>query len=177
MGEADAARLLVSASTPTVSRPRWYQVGVQSALAKPTRRRCARSKDGARQGRAEVAAAGHGHMRVAFRRAERAAADIEAARRRGRIGGIDLALADKVVGAGAETARAVTIEWEPVDRLERWRYGLSTATGMMPPERLIKTRQAADPRLAGAGADAFRRSSACRRRGSRPALGVLSARR
>jgi hypothetical protein len=31
----------------------------------------------------------------------------------------------------------VTIEWEPVDRLNSWRYGLSTATGMMPPERLI----------------------------------------
>src|SRR6185369_7098900 len=42
-------------------------------------------------------------------------------------------------GAGAETARAVTIEWEPVDRLNSWRYGLSTATGMMPPERLINS--------------------------------------
>ena len=31
----------------------------------------------------------------------------------------------------------MTIEWEPVDRLNSWRYGLSTATGMMPPERLI----------------------------------------
>jgi hypothetical protein len=68
---------------------------------------------------------------------EQAAADIEAARRRGRVGGIDLSLADKVVGAGAETSRAVTIEWELVDRLNSWRYGLSTATGMMPPERLI----------------------------------------
>jgi hypothetical protein len=68
---------------------------------------------------------------------ERAAADIEAARRRGRVGGIDLVLADKVVGAGAETARAVTVEWEPVDRLNAWRYGLSTATAMMPPERLM----------------------------------------
>jgi hypothetical protein len=70
---------------------------------------------------------------------EVAAADIDAARRYGRVGGIDLALADKVVGAGAETARAVTIEWEPVDRLNSWRYGLSTATAMMPPERLMNS--------------------------------------
>jgi hypothetical protein len=55
------------------------------------------------------------------------------------VGAIDLALADKVVGAGAETSRAVTIEWEPVDRLNSWRYGLSTATAMMPPERLLNS--------------------------------------
>jgi len=69
--------------------------------------------------------------------AERAASDIEQARRRGRVGAIDLALADKVVGAGADTRRAVTIEWEPVNLLTSWRYGLSTATAMMPPERLL----------------------------------------
>ena len=63
--------------------------------------------------------------------------DIEAARRRGRLSTIDIALADKVVGAAAETARAVTIEWEPVEDLNSWRFGLSTATAMMPPERLI----------------------------------------
>jgi hypothetical protein len=52
---------------------------------------------------------------------------------------IDIALADKVVGAGAETARAVTIEWEPVEELNSWRFGLATATGMMPPDRLINS--------------------------------------
>jgi hypothetical protein len=71
--------------------------------------------------------------------AERAAADIEAARRRGRVSPIDIALADKVVGAGAETSRAVTIEWEPVEELNSWRYGLSTATALMPPERLVNS--------------------------------------
>ena len=38
---------------------------------------------------------------------ETAAAQIDDARRFGRIGGIDLALAEKVVGAGANTGRAV----------------------------------------------------------------------
>jgi hypothetical protein len=68
---------------------------------------------------------------------EEAAADIEAARRRGRIGGIDLALADKVVGAGADTARAATIEWQSVDSLTAWRFGLATSTGLVPPQNLV----------------------------------------
>jgi hypothetical protein len=71
--------------------------------------------------------------------AEKASSNIESARRRGRVNPIDIALADKVVGAGAETARAVTIEWEPVKELNSWRYGLATATAMMPPEQLINS--------------------------------------
>jgi hypothetical protein len=66
-----------------------------------------------------------------------AAAQIDSARRRGRIGGIDLVLAQKVVGAASDTGRAVTVEWEPVEALSAWRFGLSSATGMSPPERLV----------------------------------------
>jgi hypothetical protein len=51
--------------------------------------------------------------------------------------GIDLELAQKVVGAGGNTNRAVDIKWEPVDRLDTWRFGLATATGMTFPDRLI----------------------------------------
>src|SRR5258708_19782672 len=68
----------------------------------------------------------------------------DAARRRGRIGGIDLTLAEKVVGAGADTGRAVNIEWDPVDRLTAWRFGLATATGTKVPDRLTN---AASPQL------------------------------
>jgi len=68
---------------------------------------------------------------------ETAAAQIDDARRHGRVGGIDLTLAEKVVGAGADTGRAVTVEWEPVDRLTAWRFGLATATGIAVPDRLL----------------------------------------
>ena len=61
---------------------------------------------------------------------------IDQARRYGRIGGVDLALAEKVVGAGAN-GRASTIEWDPVDSLTAWRFGLAAGTGMVPPDRLI----------------------------------------
>jgi len=66
-----------------------------------------------------------------------AAAQIDTARRRGTISGIDLVLAQKVVGAASDTGRAVTVEWEPVEALNTWRFGLSTATAMSPPERLL----------------------------------------
>jgi len=68
---------------------------------------------------------------------------IDQARRFGRIGGVDLALTEKVVGAGAN-GRSSTIEWDPVDSLTAWRFGLATSTGMLPPDRLIN---AASPQL------------------------------
>jgi hypothetical protein len=72
-----------------------------------------------------------------------ASAQIDNARRFGRIGGIDLALAQKVVGA-AGSGRAATINWDPVDGLTAWRFGLSLATGMVPPDRLVN---ASSPQL------------------------------
>src|SRR5438045_5520971 len=67
---------------------------------------------------------------------EQASAMIDQARRFGRIGGVDLALAEKVVGAGAN-GRASTIEWDPVDSLTAWRFGLAAGTGAAPPDRLL----------------------------------------
>ncbi|MEM1131583.1 MAG: hypothetical protein AAGH53_01450 [Pseudomonadota bacterium] len=49
---------------------------------------------------------------------------------------IDLLLAQKVIGAGANSRRAVTVNWDGVDRLTLWRFGLATATGSEPPESL-----------------------------------------
>jgi hypothetical protein len=68
---------------------------------------------------------------------DNASAMIDQARRYGRIGGIDLSLAEKVVGAGGNGGRSATIEWDPVDSLTAWRFGLATGTGMVIPDRLI----------------------------------------
>ena len=63
-----------------------------------------------------------------------------AAARRKRIGsGVDFNLAEKVSGAGADSAQAVTIEWDPVVQLTTWRFGLATATGVAVPEPLYAT--------------------------------------
>jgi len=137
LGEADAARMVVSAVDTDRFTPKMTQVAIQSALA---------SSDplglcgmGDRVGKSEPRAAPlvQAICSALNGEAESAAAQIDSARRRGSLGGIDLALAQKVVGAASGTGTAATIEWEPVDALTAWRYGLSTATGMSPPERLI----------------------------------------
>jgi hypothetical protein len=144
LGEADAARLLVSGIDTDDFTPKLVQVAAQVALANSDPSGlCAIETDLAAV-EPRIAPLVTAICASLAGEAERAAADIEQARRRGRVEAIDLSLADKVIGAGANTARAVTIEWEPVNLLTSWRYGLSTATAMMPPERLIA---GADPQV------------------------------
>jgi hypothetical protein len=69
--------------------------------------------------------------------AGRASQLIDQARARSGAGGIDLLLAEKVVGAGINTRRAVDIEWEGVDELNSWRFGIASATGLEIPARLL----------------------------------------
>ncbi len=52
---------------------------------------------------------------------------------------IDVLLAEKVLGTGAQGRRAVTVEWDGVDRLTSWRFGLATATGVAIPDSLYAT--------------------------------------
>ena len=138
LGEADAARLLIASVDSDRFTPKMRQIALQSALASSDPSAMCPLENGLSKVEPRFAPLVTAICASLSGEAERAAADIETARRRGRIDAIDLSLADKVVGAGAETARAVTIEWEPVTLLGSWRYGLSTATAMMPPERLIK---------------------------------------
>ena len=136
LGEADAARLLVAGVDADRFTPKMVQVGVQSALANADPPALCPLEDGIRKYDPAVRALVQAMCASLAGEPENAAAMIDQARRFGRIGGADLALAEKVVGAGAN-GRASTIEWEPVDTLTAWRFGLSTATGMLPPDRLI----------------------------------------
>ncbi|MFL6748172.1 MAG: hypothetical protein ACJ8FH_08685 [Sphingomicrobium sp.] len=139
MGEADAARLLIASVDSDGFTPKMNQIALQSALASSDPAAMCPIEAGLAKVEPRVAPLVTAICASLSGESERAAADIESARRRGRVSPIDIALADKVVGAGAETSRAVTIEWEPVEELNSWRYGLSTATAMMPPERLINS--------------------------------------
>lgn len=51
---------------------------------------------------------------------------------------IDILLGEKTIGAGANGRRKVTIEWDAVDELTPWRFGLALATGVEPPMRLYE---------------------------------------
>jgi hypothetical protein len=144
MGEADGARMLVSGIDVRDFTPKMYQVGVQSALANADPSAMCPLEDGLDKVERQVLPLIRAMCASLSGAGEEAAADIDSARRRGRIGGIDLALADKVVGAGADTSRAATIEWEQANQLTAWRFGLATATGMTPPQNLI---DGASPRV------------------------------
>lgn len=143
MGEADAARMLVSGVDTNLFTPKMVQVAVQSALANGDAAALCPLEDGISKYDPNIKGLVQAMCSSLAGEAALASTQIDDARRRGRIGGVDLALAEKVVGA-AGSGRATTIEWDPVDSLTAWRFGLSTATGLVPPDRLIK---AASPQL------------------------------
>jgi hypothetical protein len=136
LGEADAARMLVADVDADRFTPKMVQVGVQSALANSDPAALCPLEEGIRKYDPGVKALVQAMCASLAGEPEQASAMIDQARRFGRIGGADLALAEKVVGAGAN-GRSATIEWDPVDSLTAWRFGLSTGTGMLPPDKLV----------------------------------------
>ena len=137
MGEADAARLLVAGVDTDRFTPKMVQVAVQSALADGDPPALCPLEAAMRKYEAAVRPMVSAMCSSLAGEPQIAAAQIDDARRYGRIGGIDLALAEKVVGAGSNTGRSTTIEWEPVEDLNSWRFGLATATGLKLPKKLL----------------------------------------
>ena len=144
LGEADAARMVVSGVDSDRFTPKMAQVAVQSALASSDPLGMCPASGKLGKVEPKVVTLVQAICSALNGEPESASAQIDSARRRGPLGGIDLTLAQKVVGAASDTGTAATIEWEPVTALTAWRYGLATATGMSPPERLI---DAASPQL------------------------------
>jgi hypothetical protein len=144
MGEADAARMLVASVDSDRFTPKMVQVATQTALATSDPLALCPLTDGMRKVEPRILPLVQAICSGLNGEPESAAAQVESARRRGPVGGIDLTLAQKVIGATADTGTAATIEWEPVDALTSWRYGLATATGMSPPKRLMDS---ASPQL------------------------------
>jgi len=143
LGEADAARMLVAGVDADRFTPKMVQVAVQSALANGDPPALCPLQDGIAKYDANIRAMVQAMCSALAGQPESASSQIDDARRHGRIGGIDLTLAQKVVGA-AGGGRAATIEWDPVDNLTAWRFGLSVGTGMLPPDRLLN---ASSPQL------------------------------
>jgi len=65
-----------------------------------------------------------------------ALATLDRYRFRGTMPRIDLLLAQKYVGAAGRARRAVTVEWDGVEDMTPWRYGLTNAVGLSPPDKL-----------------------------------------
>ena len=153
LGEADAARLLVASIDTDTFTPKMVQVAAQVALANSDPSGLCAIETALAKVEPQMAPLVTAMCASLAGESERAAADIEQARRRGRVDPIDIALADKVVGAGANTARAMTIEWEPVDAAELvalWPVDRDRDDAARAADR---ERRAAGARLAGARAD------------------------
>jgi hypothetical protein len=142
LGEADAARMLVSEIDTDQYTPKMTQVAVQAALATADPPALCGFEDKIKRHERNISQLVSAMCSSLAGEPENAAAQIDNARRYGRIGGIDLNLAEKVVGAGSNTGRSVTIEWEPVKNLTAWRFGLATATGMVLPDALVNDASA-----------------------------------
>lgn len=140
MGESVAARAVVQGVDTDNYTPKLYQVAMNTALA-----------NGDPGGLCPLVA---GAMRVAPARGwtmaqamcaglsgypAQAGPLLTTARRRNVASGIDLLLAQKVIGAGAQGRQAVTIEWDGVDQLTSWRFGLAMATAVAVPDALYAT--------------------------------------
>ncbi len=143
LGEADAARMLVAGVDADRFTPKMVQVAVQSALANSDPPALCPLEEGIKEYDPGIQRLVQAMCASLAGEPESASAMIDQARRFGRIGGVDLTLAEKVVGAGAN-GRTTSVEWDPVDSLTAWRFGLATGTGMLPPDRLIN---AASPQL------------------------------
>jgi hypothetical protein len=155
MGEADSARAVVQSVDNENYTPKLLQMAMQSALANgDPGELCGLTSVAAKWGMgadwtlAQAMCLGLGGQPGP------AQAAIRAAKRQNLATGIDMLLAEKVSGLGANGRQSVTIEWNSTDQLSAWRYGLGTASGETIPDDLFDTVkpwvriwQALSPRL------------------------------
>jgi hypothetical protein len=140
MGEADGARLLVQAVDVDQFTPKMFQIAFQTALATADPAAlCPLVESGRKVIDEPVWPLADAMCAALEGDAAKASGLIDRVRRYGPTQGIDLLLAEKVVGAAPNTRRAVTIEWDDVDALNSWRFGLASATGVTVPSRLMSS--------------------------------------
>jgi hypothetical protein len=137
MGEADAARMLVQAVDVENYTPRMIEVAGQTALATADPSALCPLVGPARGLTNDpVWILADGMCAALEGESARASALIDQARDQAGTS-VDLQLAEKVVGAGAESRRAVDIHWEGVNEINPWRFGLASAVGLAIPDRLM----------------------------------------
>ncbi len=174
MGEADAARALVESVDVVQYTPQMIDAASATALATadpaalcplvgPAR---SMSQDPVWQLADGMCAALEGE-------AARAGALIDQIRDRNG-SSVDLQLAEKVVGAGAETRRAAELRWDGVGQITPWRFGLASATGAAIPDNLFND---ASPRIQAwmARAPMLPLEQRLRAASTAAAIGVLSS--
>ncbi len=138
MGEADGARMLVQSVDVDQFTPKMFAIAVQTALAtSDPAALCPLVEPGRKTSDEPVWPLADAMCASLSGESGRASTLIDQARRRSRLDSIDIDLAEKVIGAGANTRRAVTVEWDDVSSVNSWRFGLASATGLGIPQPLM----------------------------------------
>jgi hypothetical protein len=141
MGEADNARALVEGVDSGNVTPWLGTVAMQTALATADPAALCTIADNAAQTNREPAWLLSRAMCAGLSgEGGTASALVDQARHgKKRARGVDVLLAEKVMGVGSNTRRSISILWDDVEKLNAWRFGLATATGVAIPERLMAT--------------------------------------
>ena len=140
MGEADSARLLVQSVDPDRYSPRLYAIAMQTYLASADPAGLCPLSEGALRFSKEPGWDMTRAICPALSGDQGSASGaLNQAQRRGVVRGVDYRLAEKLVGTGFNARRSVKIEWDGVDRLTAWRFGLATALNVEIPDALYGT--------------------------------------
>ncbi|MDB5702115.1 MAG: hypothetical protein JWL66_2314 [Sphingomonadales bacterium] len=140
MGEADNARSLVQRVDPINYTPWLNTVTMQAALATGDPAALCAIAEGAAQTNSEPSWPLARAMCAGLSgEAGTASSLIDQARSMRGVARFDALLAEKVAAVGTNTRRAITIQWDGVDQLTAWRFGLASATGVVIPDTLLAT--------------------------------------
>jgi hypothetical protein len=176
MGEATSARQLVQAVDVEQYTPKMFDVAMQASLATADPAGTCPMVEAALATKTKQPAWLMTRAMCAGLSGEsaQAASLIDIAQSRTNKRGIDALLAEKVIGAGGNTRRAVNVQWDDVPQLTAWRFGLASATALDIPPRLMAT---VGPRVAAWQSAVPLLSATQRARGAdvAAALGVLSS--
>lgn len=141
MGEADGARMLVQGVDVDRFNAKLYAVAGQSALATADAAGlCPLADGGSIRSREPIWPMARAIC--AALSGDTAIADVlmDQARRRTRDPqGIDVQLAERMMGVNGAGRRSISIEWTGVNQLTAWRFGMASALGLTIPSDLMGT--------------------------------------
>lgn len=138
MGEANAARAMVQSVDPDKATPKFLAAAMDTYLANADPAGlCPLVPVGLLRSKDVKWDLARGICTGLSGDAGTAGMIVDRALRQGKADPIDVRLAEKILGAATNGRRSVKIEWEGVDTLTPWRFGLATATGVEIPANLI----------------------------------------
>ncbi len=141
MGEADGARMMIQGVDVDQFNAKLFAVAGQSALAgADAAALCPLANGGAIRSKEPLWPMARAIC--AALSGDNAIADVlmDQARRRTRDPrGIDIQLAERMMGVNGGSQRSVTIEWTGVNQLTAWRFGMASALGVTIPSDLLQT--------------------------------------